>query len=115
MKLLINNNFKADNDTNKLAKMGTLVTPSAGEKNFWLFKVQLTKKQAIIGFPKFTTVDIGFEVEEDWDVNLPYNYKTSEIYHHIKHNKGKDNKISPQSIKKAIKLIQGAAKKFRGE
>lgn len=67
-----------------------MLTPSLGP-DYWTYRVRLSDKQAIVGFPKFFTVGIGFAVEEDWNANLPYTCGTEEIYNHIEHNKGDDS------------------------
>jgi hypothetical protein len=86
-------------------KAFVLVTPPINE-DYWLFRVPLTEKQAIVAFPKFSTIGIGFQVEgADWNTNLPYGCPAEEIYEHIKENKG-DNKITKQRCIKAIKLLQ---------
>lgn len=73
-----------------------------------LFKVTLYKEQALIAFPKFTTIAIGFAVEEDdWNTNLPYTCDAEEIYNHIKVNK-KYKEIKKKDCIKAIQLLQKA-------
>lgn len=81
-----------------------MVTPAIDE-NYWLFRVPLTDKQAIVGFPKFNTIGVGFQKEEDWNTNLPYSCSAEEIYHHIKCNKG-DKKITKARCIEALKLLQ---------
>ena len=68
---------------------GIAITPAIGE-DYWAYRVRLSEAQAIVGFPKFFTVGIGFAQEEDWNTNLPYTCGTEEIYDHIAHNKGDD-------------------------
>lgn len=111
LQLEINSNFKSDKDTDALATKGILITPPVGE-NYWLFRVKVSKKQAIVGFPKFGTVGIGFAKETDWNTNLPYQCTTDEIYNHIKHNLGKGNFSNSihTRIKQAIAMVQDAAK-----
>jgi hypothetical protein len=75
-----------------------------------LFKVTLYKEQALIAFPKFTTIGIGFVVEEDdWNTNLPYTCDAEAIYNHIKINK-KYKEITKQNCIQAIQLLQQACK-----
>jgi len=92
----------------RLAGTNTLVvcTPPINE-DYWLFRVKVSDKQAVVGFPKFaTTIGIGFAVEkDDWNTNLPYSCSAEELYNHIKANKG-DPKISKAICLQAIKLIQ---------
>jgi hypothetical protein len=88
-------------------------TPPIGE-DFWTMRVPLTEKQAIVTFPKFSTFGIGFQVEEDWNTNLPYTCDKEEIYNHIKHNKADDN-ISKEDCINAIDLLQKAVKEYLGK
>ncbi|MET0416657.1 MAG: hypothetical protein ABW022_11620 [Actinoplanes sp.] len=88
------------------------LTPMVGE-NYWTYRVQLTEQQAILGFPKFNTIGIGFAVEEDWNTNLPYTVNAEEIYEHIEHNRG-DSRIGREDCIEAIRLIQQAATADRG-
>src|SRR5258708_977625 len=67
-----------------------MMTPPIDE-DYWAFRVRLSEKQAIVGFPKFFTVGIGFAREEDWNTNLAYTCTADEIYDHIAHNKGDDS------------------------
>jgi hypothetical protein len=96
---------------NKTAVLGgggvAMMTPPINE-DYWLFRVRLSETQAIVGFPKFFTVGIGFAVEEDWNTNFPYTCTAEEIYEHIAHNKG-DDSISREHCIEAIKLVQDAA------
>ena len=93
-----------------LAGGAVLVTPPIGE-DWWLFRVQLSKDQAILGFPKFGTIGIGFSKEEDWNTNLPYQESTEGIFDHIKHNKG-DDSISDDDCRRAIAMVQESAKLY---
>jgi len=105
MKTEVNSNFVEDSQVKSLAIKGILITPPIGE-DYWLYKVQLTKDQAVIGFPKFGVIGIGFLVEKgSWNTNLPSNCDAETIYNHIKCNKGNTN-IKKQDCIKAIKLIQ---------
>jgi hypothetical protein len=89
---------------------GIMMTPLIDE-NYWAYRVRLSDKQAVVGFPKFTTTGIGFAVEEaDWNTNLPYTAGTEEIFQHIRKNKG-DDAIPDEDVREAIRLIQAAAKK----
>lgn len=88
-----------------------MVTPMVHE-DYWSYRVRLSETQAIIGFPKFTTVGIGFANEEDWNTNLPYTTRAEAIFDHIGHNKG-DDSITDADCIKAIQLIQDAAKTDR--
>lgn len=88
-----------------------MVTPLCiADDRFWYFRVKVSRKQAVIGFPKFGTIGIGFEKEEDWNTNLPYTSDAIKIYEHIRHNRLGANR---QKCIEAIRLIQEAAKKFK--
>jgi hypothetical protein len=90
-----------------------MFTPPIGE-DFWIMRVPLTDKQAIVTFPKFGTYGIGFQVEEDWNTNLPYTCDKEEIYNHIEYNKG-DDSISKEDCINAIDLLQKALKEYLGK
>lgn len=92
---------------NETATAGPVsLTPFVNE-DYWQYRVRLTDKQAIVGFPKFFTIGIGFAVEDDWNTNLPYTCTAEEIYEHIKHNAG-DETITRDDCLTAIGLIQDA-------
>ena len=84
-----------------------IMTPPISE-DYWEYRVRLTKTQAIVGFPKFFTIGIGFSVEEDWNTNLPFTCDTEKIFQHIKHNKG-DDSIPDDDVRAAIRMVQDAA------
>jgi len=107
MKAQINSRFMESNTTIKLNNQIIMFTPPLDE-DYWLFRVQLTDKQAVVGFPKFRTIGIGFQVEDDWNTNLPYTCESEKIYDHIKHNKA-DDSISDEACIEAIKAIQKQA------
>jgi hypothetical protein len=92
---------------------GIAMTPALDE-DYWSYRVRLTDDQAVLGFPKFWTIGIGFEREEDWNTNLPYTSDAGEIFEHIKHNKG-DDAITDEDVLEAIRLIQAAATEDRDE
>ena len=115
MNIEINGAFIKAKDTFKCPNGSILsVTPPLDE-NYWIMRVPLSKKQAIVCFPKFFTIGIGFQVEEnDWNTNLPYTKKAKYIFNHIKCNKG-DNLISDEDCIEAIKILQSAIKDWKGE
>lgn len=90
-----------------------MMTPRLGE-DYWAYRVVLSERQAIVGFPKFATIGIGFAVEEDWNTNLPYTCSADEIYKHIEHNKG-DDAITAEDCIAAIELIREAAATDRAD
>ena len=97
---------KGQQDTSQVAP-GILLTPALDE-DYWRYRVRLSESQAVLGFPKFLTIGIGFAQEEDWNTNLPYTCDAEEIYDHIAHNKG-DDSITREDCLTAIRMIQEAA------
>jgi hypothetical protein len=95
------------NQIDKTAKVGfAQITPPIDE-GYWTYRVRLSDAQAIVGFPKFGMVGIGFALEEDWNTNLPSGCSAEEIYEHIAHNKG-DDLITREDCVAAIRMIQEA-------
>lgn len=109
--LEINGKF-IDGDKNRIQRgnITFLVTPPLNE-DFWQFRVMVDKEQAIVGFPKFGTIGIGFAKEDSWNTNLPWNSSTEKIWNHIKGNKYFAS-IPDETCIKAIKIIQKAAKEY---
>ncbi len=103
---------RRDQQNESILAPGVMMTPALDE-NYWSYRVVLTAKQAVLGFPKFTTIGIGFAVEEDdWNTNLPYQVDTEKIFRHIARNKG-DDTISDDDVREAIRMIQRAARQDR--
>jgi hypothetical protein len=75
------------------------------KKEYWSYRVPLSEKQAVVAFPKFGTIGIGFQQEEDWNTNLPHCCSAKDIFDHIAHNKA-DETISDNDCIKAIEMIQ---------
>lgn len=90
-----------------------LLTPEINQ-DYWSYRVKVSEGQAVVGFPKFGTIGIGFAVEEDWNTNLPYKCPTAEIRRHIWHNRG-DDRITKEVVARAIRMIQQAAAEDRGD
>jgi len=89
-----------------------MVTPDIGS-DYWQYRVVLSDSQAVLGFPKFGTIGIGFAVEdEDWNLNLPYRCKADKIAAHIDRNRTKG--LRRAKVVEAIKLIQAQAHADRG-
>jgi len=91
-----------------------MITPPIDE-NYWYFRVRLNDTgQAIVGFPKFSTIGIGFAQErEDWNCNLPFTCSPYTIFHHIAQNKG-DEGIQEATCIEAIEMVRMAARRFKG-
>jgi len=48
-----------------------LITTPPLDKDYWSVRVPLSKSQAIVAFPKFLTIGIGFQIEKaSWTVSL---------------------------------------------
>lgn len=80
--------------------------------DYWAYRVRVAEGQAVVGFPKFSTIGIGFAEEEDWNANLPYTSDADAICAHIWHNRGPliaDTAAERERITAAIRLIQAAA------
>lgn len=95
-------------EIDRTAHIGPAMLTPAIDEDYWAYRVRLSESQAVVGFPKFGTIGIGFAVEEDWNTNLPYTVDTERTFEHIKHNKG-DDSISDDDVRAAIQLIREAA------
>lgn len=84
------------------------VTPPIDE-SYWAYRVRLSDTQAIVGFPKFLTIGIGFAQEQNWNTNLPYTSPADRIFNHIRQNKG-DDSISDEDVLAAIVMVQDAVR-----
>jgi hypothetical protein len=90
-----------------------VITPPIDE-DYWEYRVRLTDGQAVVGFPKFFTVGIGFAVEEDWNTNLPYlNCTAEEITNHIWHNRACTG-VTRALVIEAVQMIREAAAQDNG-
>jgi hypothetical protein len=94
---------------NETARIGPLMLTPPIDEDYWSFRVKLSDAQAIVGFPKFGTIGVGFAQEEDWNTNFPYTCTAEEIYGHIEHNKA-DDSISREDCIAAIRIVQEAAR-----
>jgi hypothetical protein len=90
-----------------------MTAPNVNE-DYWLFRVRLYKDQAILGFPKFGLIGIGFAQERDWNTNLPSSADTMKIFNWIKRNK-KYRSIPDEKVIEAIKIVQEAAKQYKNK
>lgn len=110
LQLQMNSNFdfgQYDKSLVTINGMGAMFTPPIDE-SYWMMRVPVSKKQAIVCFPKFGTIGIGFQIEDDWNTNLPHTMKTQYIYDHIKVNKGQRH-ITRATCIAAIDMLQVAA------
>lgn len=93
---------------NETASIGSVMLTPGINEDYWAWRVKVSERQAIVAFPKFTTVGIGFQIEsEDWNTNLPYTVPAEQIYEHIAVNKG-DDTITRETCIEAIRMIQEA-------
>ena len=109
MNVEFNERFAQANTSLRLPSGGGVMFTPPIDENYWLWRVRLSDTQAIVGFPKFMTIGIGFQREEDWNTNLPYTCPAGEIFDHISHNKG-DDAIPDSACIAAIELVQQAAR-----
>lgn len=87
-----------------------------GDEDYWAYRVQLTDKQAVIGFPKFGTIGVGFLREnDDWNSNLPYSSPVVMIADHIRRNRFVDGEDIPRAnVERALTMIRDAVGEDRG-
>ncbi len=103
---------KTEVDSGVIVPGAISFTPAINE-DYWSYRVVVGEHQAVVGFPKFFTIGIGFAVEgDDWNVNLPYTSDTDKIWKHIARNKG-DESIPDERCVRAIQMIQEAARADR--
>ena len=97
---------KSQADTGVIVPGAISITPTIDE-DYWAYRVGLTEAQALLGFPKFGTIGIGFAVEDyDWNRNLPSTCETEKIFKHIWPNAGPG--VAEHVVLEAIVLIQQA-------
>jgi hypothetical protein len=101
-----NQTFVKSSDTFAIGKGVVMVTPLLDD-DYWIMRVKVSDDQAIVAFPKFGVIGIGFQHEDDWNTNLPSSCDAEKIYNHIKHNKGNKN-IRKETCIHAIQALQNA-------
>jgi hypothetical protein len=102
-------------DDLSLLAPGLYFTPPMGA-DYWRYRVRVAEGQAVVGFPKFGVVGVGFADEEDgdessWNTNLPSRMDAESIRRHIWCNRGRNLPDTPESkalVVAAIELIQQA-------
>jgi hypothetical protein len=107
LNLEFRDNFKRAKTTFGIGNTIVMVTPPLNE-DYWVFRIKLHEDQALVAFPKFGLIGIGFAIEEDWNTNLPSTCGDVEIYNHIKCNK-KYKEITRKTCIEAIIILQKAA------
>jgi hypothetical protein len=110
LELEFRDDFKKSRDTLKVGNVTVMMTPQIDE-DYWVFRVKLFKDQALVAFPKFGTIGIGFAVEDNWNTNLPWTCETKEIFNHIKENR-KYKEISDKTCLLAIHTLQKASEYY---
>ena len=111
LELEFRNEFKKKADSFKAGKIVIMMTPPIDE-DYWIFRIKLHKDQALVGFPKFGTIGIGFAQEEDWNTNLPYQATTKEIADHIWINR-KYPQVSYKILTKAVDIMRKASEYYK--
>lgn len=74
----------------------------------WTYRVQVSERQAVVGFPKLGRIAIGF-ADETLSCNVPHTCDAELIYELIEHNQN-DDTISREDCLAAIRMVQDAAK-----
>ncbi len=106
-KLVLEINAKTVTDNISISK-NILITPPIDE-DYWTVRVNIYEDQYIQAFPKFTTMGIGFAIEDDWNRNLPFSSSAEEIMLHIWYNR-RYVAIKKKRCIKAIEMIQAYLK-----
>lgn len=88
--------------------VGVVSVPPVVDEDYWSYRVQLGHGQAVLGFPKHSTIGVGFALEDDWNTNLPYRCETDDVVSHILHNK-RFECISDEAVRAAVLMVQEAA------
>ena len=102
--------FEPSKDCIRLSGGIIMFTPAINE-DYYIMKVNLYKDQALVAFPKFGLIGIGFAQESDWNSNLPYQVPAERLYKHIRSNK-KYRAITKQMCLEGLKLLQEACKNY---
>jgi hypothetical protein len=111
MTVEFNSKFQKDNDEFIINDTKIMITPKL-DKDYWIFRVRLHEDQSVIAFPKFSTIGIGFAIEEsDWNTNLPASINAESICDHIWENH-KYESITKEMVVNAIKMLQPHCKRF---
>ena len=111
LELEFRNEFKKTTTSFQAGKIQIMVTPPIDE-DYWVFRVKLHKDQAVVAFPKFGTLGIGFAKEENWNTNLPYQCTTKEIADWIWKNR-KYSQVTYKLMSEAIEILRKAAKYYK--
>jgi hypothetical protein len=106
--------FEPVDNNIKVGRVLIMMTPDINE-DYWIMRVKLYKDQAIVAFPKFSLIGVGFAIEKgSWNTNLPYQMSADSLYKHIEVNKHY-KALTKERCLEAIKLIQKACAQYERE
>lgn len=106
--------FKPSKDCIEVGATVIMFTPAISE-DYWIMRIKLFRNQALVAFPKFGLIGVGFAVEKgSWNTNLPYQTPADHLYRHIECNK-KYDQITKEHCLKAIKMLQAACANYEKE
>ena len=106
--------FEPDKDTIYTGRGVIMFTPAIN-KEYYIMRVVLYKDQALVAFPKFGLIGVGFAIEEgSWNTNLPYQVEAERLYRHIRINK-KYRAITKQTCLEGLKMLQEACANYEKE
>ena len=105
--------FEPSKDTFRVGGVVVMMTPAINE-DYWIMRVKVFRNQAIVAFPKFGLIGVGFAQESDWNTNLPYQTPAERLYQHIEVNK-KYKTLTKERCIEAIKMLQCACANYEKE
>jgi hypothetical protein len=105
--------FKPSKDVIKVGGAVIMFTPAISE-DYWIMRIKLYRNQALVAFPKFGLIGVGFANESDWNTNLPYQVSAEKLYQHIERNK-KYEALTKERCIQAIKMLQFACANYEKE
>jgi len=105
--------FEPSKDTFRVGRVVVMMTPAITE-DYWIMRVKVFRNQAIVAFPKFGLICVGFAQESDWNTNLPYQTPAERLYQHIEVNK-KYKTLTKERCIEAIKMLQCACANYEKE
>ena len=105
--------FEPSKDVIKIGRVVVMMTPAINE-DYWIMRVKVYRNQAIVAFPKFGLIGVGFAQESDWNTNLPYQTPADHLYRHIEVNK-KYKALTKERCLEAIKMLQCACANYEKE
>jgi hypothetical protein len=85
--------------------------PTSSQTDERTYRVEVSDRQAVVGFPKLGRIAIGF-ADEILSCNVPHTCDAELIYELIEHNKG--DGASREDCLAAIRTVQDAAKALLG-